>query len=48
MRIIHQKYWGFFEVIRDCGNLAHGISLGKFDTLEQAQAFIKKHEGTKK
>jgi hypothetical protein len=38
MRIIHQQYWGFWEVVDDSIGII--VSRGKFDTQAQAQAYI--------
>jgi hypothetical protein len=38
MRIIHQQYWGFWEVVDDSIGII--MSRGKFDTEAKAQAYI--------
>ena len=42
MRIIHQKYWGFWEVVDDSIGII--VSQGKFDTEAKAQAYIDRAE----
>jgi hypothetical protein len=42
MRIIHQQYWGFWEVVDDSIGII--VSQGKFDTEAKAQAYIDRQE----
>ena len=42
MRIIHQQYWGFWEVVDDSIGII--VSRGKFDTEAKAQAYIDRLE----
>lgn len=42
MRIIHQQYWGFWEVVDDSIGII--VSRGKFDTEAKAQAYIDRQE----
>jgi hypothetical protein len=42
MRIIHQKYWGYWEVVDDSIGII--VSRGMFDTEAKAQAYIDRQE----
>lgn len=42
MKIIHQQYWGFWEVVDDSIGII--VSRGRFDTEAKAQAYIDQQE----
>ena len=42
MRIINQQYWGFWEVVDESAGIL--VSKGRFNTQEQAQAYIDRQQ----